>query len=327
VFRGDRFALVDVGCSGGIDPLWRLFRDQLEAYAFDPQKTECRRLQQEEANPHVHYCAYAIGLEEGHPYHTSKGLEASGASSYLRDTWGRLSAIEAQRMAGDGPAHSNPIGIDLTGETISVSRFARDHGIENIDFIKIDTDGHDLEAALSCEELIRRCQILGFMIEVPLTGSHHDWENSFHNIDRYMRQQGFALYTLSLNRYSRRDLPAPFVYDIFAQTTSGQVVSGDAVYLRDGASDGYLEFLGQELSARKCLKLACLYELFQMPDCAAELVNKHAGKISEIISPDVLLERLTPRVRGRQVSYKNYVHAFEENPRLFLPSSWCRSAS
>lgn len=57
----ERFVLVDVGCSGGIDGNWRNFGDRLTAFAFEPNLEECSRLQAEESWPHVEYVPAFVG--------------------------------------------------------------------------------------------------------------------------------------------------------------------------------------------------------------------------------------------------------------------------
>ena len=43
--RQEKFTLVDVGCSGGIEPIWRIFGDRFAAIGFDASVAECRRLE------------------------------------------------------------------------------------------------------------------------------------------------------------------------------------------------------------------------------------------------------------------------------------------
>ena len=42
--RTERFTLLDVGCSGGIDQHWRVFEPRLRALGIDASEAECRRL-------------------------------------------------------------------------------------------------------------------------------------------------------------------------------------------------------------------------------------------------------------------------------------------
>ena len=51
----ESMSVIDVGCSGGIDNLWRVFEPNLSVYAFDPNLEECDRLQSAEKNPDVRY--------------------------------------------------------------------------------------------------------------------------------------------------------------------------------------------------------------------------------------------------------------------------------
>src|SRR5262249_44990483 len=154
----------------------------------------------------------------------------------------------------------------LSTERISVTEFLDRNGIESVDFVKIDTDGSDLEAAMSCESAIRTAEILGFLIETPFWGTADPAANTFHNIDRYMKQQGFVLFAMTVNTYARAALPMPFVYAAPYQTRGGQPIWGDMLYLRDAGSAQYGAVWGSALSAQKLLKLICILELFQLPD-------------------------------------------------------------
>jgi hypothetical protein len=89
------FTLVDVGCSGGIDPAWRLFDKRLTAYAFDPSRYEIERLAAAETNPNVHYINGFVGLPAGHP------ARAAAAESWRVDPWARLSAYRTQSLQRD----------------------------------------------------------------------------------------------------------------------------------------------------------------------------------------------------------------------------------
>jgi len=202
---------------------------------------------------------------------------------------------------------------------ISLEDFVRSEGIRDVDFIKTDTDGHDLEVLVSAESAIRECGVLGIMVETNFHGSYGDTANSLHNIDRFMKRHGLMLYGMSHYRYSRASLPAQFVYAAPYQTSSGQPMWGDFVYLRDGAADDYAAIWGDQLSIPKLLKLACLYDLFNVPDCAAELINHHRARLAEVCEPQALLDALTPTLNGRQLNYTDYVDEFVRSFESFYP--------
>lgn len=324
VFAGDPFFLVDIGCSGGIDGLWRRFGDHLHAVGFDPQQNECARLRASEKNPNVRYEACASGLADDHEFIRRRRHQETSFDRYYNPL--QRSSAAAMWSLG-GQVQSNVVGEALTNRKVALSDWVRQHDIQNIDFIKIDTDGSDLEATVSCEAVIRPCGVLGFLIETPFTGSAQDTANSFHNIDRFMRRQGFLLYQMDIRRYSRAVLPAEFVYPIPAQTVSGQIDSADAIYLRDGAADDYAKIWGEELSATKLLKLAALYELFQVPDCAAELILRHAARVEPLVDLEALLDRLTPPLNGQRLHYRDYVKLFTDRPESFFPKTTLKTAA
>jgi FkbM family methyltransferase len=326
----DPFVLIDVGCGLGIDPLWRLFEPCLHSYGIDPQISEIERLQREERNPDVRYHAAWVRLPDHDEFHKRRADDARRWSAYfhpLARSSGFLATERAKEAGGRSLAKLNTwTSEELTTEKLRLADFVREQGLRNIDFVKIDTDGADLEVLLSAVDVVKETGILGFMVETSYNTQPSDTESSLANIDRALRGQGFLLYTLSVLRYSRAALPAPFVHPTPMQTTSGQVMFGDAVYLRDAGSSDYAEVWGDELTPTKLLKLACLYELFQAPDSAAELLLRHERALTEVIDVRAALDRLTPRLRGRRVSFAEYVAAFDRDPSALYPR-WIQLAA
>jgi len=310
---GDPFVLVDVGCGLGIDDAWRRFGVHLHAHGLDPQLDEVERLRQQEENPNVQYHTAFVGLPGEPP--------PPPDDPYFNPTL-RSSTVEAlARATAGGPAPleetNDWAGRDLTTRKVALADFLRSQGVEHVDFVKIDTDGGDLEVLRSFEEMIASSGALGMMVETPFTGSPGDSIHTFANVDRFLKEHGFLLCTLSVNRYSRAALPGPFKYSILAQTTFGQAMWSDVVYLRDGAHSSAARY--GELSPTKLLKLACLYELFQAPDVAAEILLVHKKRLKKLVDVSRMLDLLTPPLRGTQLSYRDYVKAFEQDPTQFYP--------
>lgn len=319
----DPFVLVDVGCGLGIDAIWRRFGSHLHAHAFDAQIQEIERLRREEENPNVHYYATLVGLSDDHPV-AMRRADIVVEETYF-EPFGRTSAMAAQayaRASGDATFYETNDWhqLELSTDKIGLADLLRAQNVADVDFVKTDTDGGDLEVLLSFESMIESSGVLGFMVETPFTGSADDAAHTFHNVDRLLKRHGFLLFAISVNRYSRAALPAPFQHSILAQTVTGQPMWGDLIYLREGVHPDYVRF--GELSPTKLLKLACLYELFLVPDCAAEILLAQRDRLSTLVDVDQMLDLLTPPFQGKTVTYREYLAAFAEDPTQFYPDRW-----
>src|SRR5262245_57062815 len=83
--RGSEFMLVDIGCSGGIDSVWRCFGPRLRALAIDPNITEIERLKGSETHPGIRYLAAFARLPGDHSFAQQK----AGRSHWGRNPWER----------------------------------------------------------------------------------------------------------------------------------------------------------------------------------------------------------------------------------------------
>ncbi len=122
----ERFWLVDVGCSGGIDAAWRAFAGQLSAIAIDPNRSEIVRLTAAESNPEVRYFAAFAGLPEGHPVrqlHSQYG-------GLRRNPWHNMSDyIVMSRRAGSKMPVPAPVR-DLRAQEIMEARLLTELDME-----------------------------------------------------------------------------------------------------------------------------------------------------------------------------------------------------
>ncbi len=313
--------LIDVGCSGGIDSGWRSFGTYLRALGFDPDLEECARLQAAETHPGVKHIAGFVGLPDTHPFR----LKKLGQPHVSRNPWSRLSVARTIELNKERSStskaeflkHWTKKQLADPDSPIVLPEFFKEHGINDIDFIKIDVDGQDYEVLISLDNCLDERRILGVGIEVNFCGSDCETDHTLHNIDRYMKSKGFELFDLSVRRYSMAALPSRYVYAIPAQTEFGRPLQGDALYLRDLAGGLYDEF-ASGLSVSKLLKAVCLFELFNLPDCAAEMLSRFTDRIDPVVPVHELLDRLAPA----GISYAEYIRRFEQNdPRLFTPEA------
>ena len=133
-------------------------------------------------------------------------------------------------------------------------------------------------------------------MEVNWFGSANPTEHTFHATDRFLRENGFTLFGLTARSYSRTDLPAPFEFEVYAQTRFGQPYQGDAIYARDLAAP-QLAALAADSPPDKLIKLACIYELIGLPDCAMEILNRFEAAARAVRRP-----RAAPRCANAAVA-------------------------
>ena len=312
VFRGKRFCLVDVGASGGISGYWDVFGEHLRGYGFDGLVKEVERLNATVGGRDRRYYAYLVG-DKG--YRKPEGVPDT--QPFERTSAARAMQIQHCNFAQtyfDGTG----AGVYAT-EMIELDQFFLRDRAEDVDFIKIDTDGSDYQVLCGAKELLSTRQVLGVGVESQFQGLVHDESNTFRNIDRLLTGLGFTLFDFEIYRYSRAALPRPFVYPMPAQTIGGQVVFGDALYLRDAGKEGYEKDWARTIPPDKIVKLACLFEMFGLEDCAVELLLKYRTQIASLLDVDRCLDLLTPPIEGQKLSYQQYLERFERNPDSFYP--------
>ena len=220
------FVLIDAGCSGGIDDAWRAFGPSLVAHAYDPDVAACEDLQARERFEHVHYHARHVGLPETHPFVRQRAEDATQWPN--TNIWGRVTAgYLAGRAQPTAPAvWAAPPQMADPSAVIGVDEIVRTENLSTVDFLKIDVDGPDVDVLESAREILTTSRVLGVGMEVNWFGSANPTEHTFHNTDRLLREQGFTLFGMTVRRYSRTDLPAPFEKEAFAYSALRAALPG-----------------------------------------------------------------------------------------------------
>jgi FkbM family methyltransferase len=309
------FTVVDVGASGGIAGHWSAFGDALAAVAFDPLVTNMKKMAAAERRSKVTYEAAFVGC------HDFDRLFPPELRQVRVDPYLRASSTRAQElMRVDFVADHFNEGDELVWSDRHITLDEYFPAGRELDFLKIDTDGSDLQVLLGAERLFRGGAFLGIMIEAQFQGWPHDYANTFANIDRFLRSVGYQLYDVDLNRYTRAVLPGLFEYDITAQTQTGQVLWGDALYFRDLAHPSYESSWRYAVTRERLLKLVALFDLHGLPDCAAELLLVRADLTSEA-DRTLLLDRLVASA-GFETTYAEHRRRFEEHPESFFPRAY-----
>jgi Methyltransferase FkbM domain len=322
------FQLVDVGCSGGIDRQWRRLGRGLHAIGIDADVAEIQRLRAAERNPGVTYLNAFAGIAPDHPI----AIKKKGKPDLERNPWPRLSTARYMEIAypkdkevtdkEKRSANLWPEGRLADPESpVIVPEYLKTEGIASLDFLKIDVDGKDFDILQTFDQTLTELKVLGVGIEVRFWGSHEETDGAFHNVDRFLKAQGFELFNLSIRRYSTAALPSRFSGRAPGATEMGRVHQGDAMYARDLGSGLYDEF-AKRLTGEKVLNLAAIFAAFDLPDCAVEVALKLRSALAPVCDVDKVLDLLAAQAQRRGTAragdYREWIEDFERRPRGFL---------
>lgn len=181
--------IIDIGCRWGFAERFLETKSQFpfKIYGFDPDKQECIRLQK-------HYQSSPAGMV------TCVPLGLAGKSGkrqlYLTSEPACSSLHKPIKFLSDNYPALNCISLEKTIEidVITLDEWGRSEGIENIDYIKLDTQGSELEILQGGEKLISSARCIDIEVEFNPIYEH---QSLFGETDSYLRSQGFVLWRLS----------------------------------------------------------------------------------------------------------------------------------
>jgi hypothetical protein len=331
--KSERFTFVDIGCSGGIDPAWRVFGDRLRALAFDASVDECERLTAAEEHPDIKYIAGFVGLQPDHPF----AAQVAGKHRYVRNFFprssaGRIAELQKERLKSASLEEKllhNAWGMTKLADpnkVVVVPTVLKELGWSDVDLMKIDIDGPDFEVLHSFDGQFDDLGLMSARLEVNLTGGPGEWEHTFHNTDRFMRARGFELLALDVRNYAMSALPSPFAITSPAQSVTGRPFQAEAFYARDPAGPDW-PALAAAMKPEKLTKLAAIFSVWNQPDAAAELLLTFPDKLADVFDVEIGLEFLAGQAQAQTraesaVPYRDYIEAFEAGAPSFYPPPW-----
>jgi len=155
-------------------------------------------------------------------------------------------------------------------QTVALDELLPRLGVEKVDFLDLDTQGTELEILQGAKELLSR-SVSAIRTEVEFTALY-EGQPLFGDVDRYLRDCGFVLFDLARSRCRRQNLPID-------QLTRGQLVWGEALYLRD------YRWLSAKVATDAALRLCLLAAHSGFHDYALEgmdlLLRGSVGPLSQ----------------------------------------------
>jgi FkbM family methyltransferase len=260
--------VMDVGARNGMQSFWSSSPYPVKLIGFEPDQEECRTLNNRllssdhSKNGHtITYYPVALGRERGkRKLYLYKDRRLS--SFFLPNV--RLLSHFPLDMLLMPEAFS--IDEEIIIDCVSLDEFCRSQRINDVDFIKVDTQGSEMEILQGGSDVLARTFAIAIEVEfVPI------YENQplFADVDLFLRKQGFSLFDLN-RHWWKRAVPKGVV-------SRGQMIFADTIYLRDlwnpESSSSFWKSLLQE--PERIAKAVVIASLLGFSDYALDLLNYH----------------------------------------------------
>jgi FkbM family methyltransferase len=147
--------LFDVGANDGIylHSALKVFGRKLKAYSFEPQSASFERLRERfESDPRVELRKAAVGREPG------------AANLFFGSDYETTASLHRNTILGQACSET----VQLT----TVDQVCAESGIERIDLLKIDTEGHEIDVLLGASAMIEANRISSIQVEFGDTFLH-----------------------------------------------------------------------------------------------------------------------------------------------------------
>jgi FkbM family methyltransferase len=216
---GDRLIVIDGGARGGPSPLTGLGA-LCQFYCFEPSPSQLQAIQEAVSGTSTTAYPYAICGTSGTT--TLNISRRPGATSTLEPNPEIL-----DRFAADHFSEMQDIVERVQVPAISMGDFMQQANLSAIDFLKLDTQGNELDIIKSMGDALDKVSVIETEVEMlPL----YKGQPLFHDVSQFLYSRGFELVDIrhvpACRRFhARGDLP-PSAY---------RLVWGDAIYARKPA--------------------------------------------------------------------------------------------
>lgn len=278
----EKFTVVDIGARGNNLGLFRILGRILEYLGFEPEENECERLNRVSNGGEwkIRYYPKALsGKKEKRSFFLTNDEACSSLlkpSTEISDYLNLTDKLTIKR--------------ELVIETTTLDTWKEEEWIVNVDYVKIDVQGAELEILKSGTKVLS--DAIAVYCEVEFV-EVYEGQPLFHDVDEFMKQNDFFLYDLKKVKSKRKCGGDNLV-------SNGQLVWGDAIYLKNIAKK--LIVGDERWNYINILKYIIICEYFNIMDYAIYLIDKFS--CSKFIKSDVYNESLLSIKEQIQMHYE-----------------------
>jgi FkbM family methyltransferase len=235
--------LVDIGARGGPHERWKPCGEFLRLIGFEPDEVAFKELQAGKAAPGVR-TYINTGLFNAPQEVEFNFTRNRGCSSILVPNMELLKYFpEPQRY---------DVLASSTLKTTTLDLALSEAEVEDLDFIKLDTQGTELFILQGATTVLSR-SVFGVEVEVEFAEIYHG-QPLFSDVDKLLREHGFALFDLKAIHW-KRELGRR------VGGRRGQIMLGDALYFKSLPEFFNLETCGKA-KVLKALSICVVYGFF-----------------------------------------------------------------
>lgn len=249
--------VMDVGARGGFESHWDIYQQQIRLIGFEPDTRESNRLSKLENSHNRKYYPLALFDSERKKkfYFVVNFPQAS--SFYRVNTTFMSRFYGVRRFAREKITYVS---------TTTLDSFIESEKIGYVDFLKVDVEGCEYNVIGGAKKTLKN-SILGLTLEVEFS---HIFNGGalFAEIDQVLRSWNFKLFDIGVGRFLRRTSSSDW-----RPTTFGQVIAGHVLYFRDAVEELRQQRAKNFWSDLRILKLASLFEIYNLADCSVELIQ------------------------------------------------------
>jgi FkbM family methyltransferase len=250
--------------------------DFVRLHGFEPDLQECDVLNRKARAEGLHFHFHPIALAE----HTGRvdfyRYAEQAANSFYpanRSVVERFCYSRAETLASQFEL------IEKRAiEAKSIADWAREAGVAEIDFCKLNIQGGELDVLRGAGPMLG--SVLGLFVEQTFSATYVG-APLFGEVYEFVRSAGFSMFDVpGINRLARTRSPIHLtedgIFSVSATWPRHQVLEGHFLYFRDPIMAAN-EWSPESLRLEQCVKLACIAELFGQLEFAFELLSWIAG--------------------------------------------------
>ena len=256
LLKNNQLVIVDIGASGGIDPRWGKTTEFYKGILFEPDPGEFNALKKNSDNNLIVLNSALADSKKEVEFHLCK---KQMVSSIYPPNFNLLNKFpEAERFNVEKIIHLN---------TDTLDNQLKKEGINEVDFIKIDTQGYELSILKGSSACIEN--VIGLEVEVEFEPMYIG-QPLFSEVDSYVKNRGFVLIDLKRYYWKRNN-------NKNTGNSKGQIIFGDALYFKSPEQILSISSISQE----KIIRAIYVYLSYGYIDLSQVLLNDAKNLLEE----------------------------------------------